>query len=139
MAIVTTVRWMVAFSAGLLGPLLLVNRALARQDLPDYATWVQGPSPRESGSCTARGFAEGGPVGVAALGSSIADFGFQADAAQMMSVASGRPYRAFNFAAGAAEISTLPLLHRLLRTVARPRMPPARDPSQGKGPRACGG
>jgi hypothetical protein len=52
----------------------------------------------------------------------VSDFGFSAERlSKRLSRELGRPYRAFNFSTGAAEVADYPELYRLVRTVARPK------------------
>jgi hypothetical protein len=76
--------------------------------------------------------ADGG-VDALVVGSSIADFGFStALFSELKTQSEGRPYRAFNFATGGAELRTLPKMYRIARTVAVPKAVFVVAPAQQK-------
>lgn len=101
----------VAFSSGI----------LAFVDLPAYGLWT-GIRPLEDKIKKLKDFASRGPVDAIVFGSSIADFGFSAERySKLMSEELGQPYRVFNFSTGGAELSTIPALYRIARTVVKPK------------------
>ena len=92
-----------------------------RFELPNYGAWT-GIQPLETKISMLKEFADRGDVDALVLGSSIVDFGFDAQLfSELMSRELGKEYRAFNFATGGARLRTLPRLYRLARTVSRPR------------------
>jgi hypothetical protein len=94
---------------------------IARMDAPQYGVWT-GIRPLETKIDMLEKFAAQGDVDALVVGSSIVDFGFNAELfSQLMSEHLGRPYRAFNFATGGAEPNSLPILYRLARMVSKPR------------------
>jgi len=114
-------RRLLFFGSAFMLPWLLASLALRRLDLPDYGAWT-GIRPLEQKLRMLSDFAEAGPVDAVVLGSSVGDFGFSAERlSEIVSRERGRPYRAFNFSTGAAEVADYPELYRLVRTVARPR------------------
>lgn len=109
------------FVCALLAVLVVVNQGLALVPLPDYGTWT-GLRPLEGKLRLLTRFAQAGPVDAVVLGSSIADTGFNAELySRLLSAEMGQPYRAFNFSTGGAEVATLPLMYRMVRTVTVPR------------------
>jgi hypothetical protein len=114
-------RRLLLFGSAVLLPWLLACLALGRLDLPDYGAWT-GIRPLEQKLRMLSAFAEAGEVDAVVLGSSVSDFGFSAELlSERLSRDLGRPYRAFNFSTGAAEVADYPELYRLVRTVARPK------------------
>jgi hypothetical protein len=114
-------RGLLTFGCGLVLPWLLLSLAIPALDLPDYGAWT-GIRPLEQKLRMLAAFAAAGEVDAVVLGSSVSDFGFSAQRlSQRLSRELGRPYRAFNFSTGAAEVADYPELYRLVRTVARPR------------------
>jgi hypothetical protein len=95
--------------------------AIARMDPPKYGVWT-GIRPLETKMDMLASFAAQGDVDALVVGSSIVDFGFNAELfSELMSKHLGRPYRAFNFATGGAEPNTLPILYKLARMVSKPK------------------
>ena len=110
-----------AFAIGAVVPFVLFALATRRPDMPDYGTWT-GIRPLEQKLRLLAAFAETGEVDAVLLGSSVADLGMSAERlSERLSQAHGRPFRAFNFGTGAAEVADFPELYRLVRTVARPK------------------
>lgn len=98
-----------------------LNLLAIRLDLPSYGTWT-GIRPLEEKLRKLEDFARHGEVDAMVLGPSIADFGFSAELySKLMSEKLGRPYRAFNFSTGAAELSFIPTLYKLAHTVSKPK------------------
>ncbi len=117
----SSLRRLLTFGIGLVLPWLLLSLAIPPLDLPDYGAWT-GIRPLEQKLRILEAFAAAGDVDAVVLGSSVSDFGFSAQRlSQHLSRELGRPYRAFNFSTGAAEVADYPELYRLVRTVARPR------------------
>jgi hypothetical protein len=100
---------------------LIVNASIPVEQMPNYATWT-GIRPLEAKLDKLDRFVQEGPVDALIVGSSITDYGFNAELySQIMAEWTGVPYRAFNFATGGAEIVTLPKIYRLARTSGVPR------------------
>jgi hypothetical protein len=111
-----------AWIACILGTLVLLNWLIGLFDLPDYGSWT-GIRPLEAKLESLASFVrDGDRLDAVILGSSIADYGFSAEAfSERMSHLTKRPYRAFNFSTGAAEWSTFAKLYRFVRLVAKPK------------------
>jgi hypothetical protein len=112
-----------AFLAVLLFAAVLVSGYVVSSQfgLPTYGAWT-GIQPLETKLVMLEDFARKGDVDALILGSSIADFGFNARLfSELMTTELGREYRAFNFATGGAEPRTLPKLYRLARSVMKPK------------------
>lgn len=117
-----TFRGTAIFLGCLVLPALMLNELVSRLDLPDYGTWT-GIRPLDEKLRRLEAFGRAGEVDALVLGSSVADFGLCTERlSERLSSASGRPYRCFNFSTGAAEVASFPLLYRLARTVAKPRL-----------------
>lgn len=117
-----------------LSTFLLINFLLERIDLPNYGTWT-GIRPLEKKLRLFEKFSKDGEVDAVVLGSSIADFGFSAEQySNLMTNHRGRSWRAFNFSTGGAELSTLPVLYRILLTITKPKEIILVFPSQWKRP-----
>ena len=115
------IRRLVLFGSAVLLPWILASLVLPRLDLPEYGAWT-GIRPLEEKLRMLAAFAAAGEVDAVVLGSSVSDFGFSAERlSERLSRELGRPFRAFNFSTGAAEVADYPELYRLVRTVARPR------------------
>jgi hypothetical protein len=133
---------LVPFLVGLaVGPFVM-NAVISAQHLPPYASWT-GIAPLEEKLQKLGDFASHGQVDGLVLGSSISDFGFDARLlSQEISTATGKPYRVFNFSTGGAEMSTMPTLYRLARTVSKPHTlllawpEEVKRPETGPGPRS---
>ncbi len=110
-----------AFTLSLLLILATANALIARGQFPNYATWTGIRPLEEKLQLLASVSAHGSPDALV-LGSSIVDFGFNAEFfSKLVSEKRGVEYRAFNFSTGATEIVTMPKLYRLARTVSQPR------------------
>jgi hypothetical protein len=111
----------VAFALPIIAILLAANALIGRAQLPNYATWT-GIRPLEEKLALLQAASANGSPDALILGSSISDFGFNAEFfSSLVSERRGVDYRAFNFSTGATEIVTMPKLYRLARTVAKPR------------------
>jgi hypothetical protein len=112
---------LIPFLAGAVAVPLVLNAAVSTQHLPEYASWT-GIRPLEEKLHKLDRFASKGPVDTLVIGSSISDFGINAeDLSRRMTAATGKPYRVFNFSTGGTELVTTPTLYRMARTVTKPR------------------
>ena len=111
------------FLVGLAVAPLALNWILPTQHLPNYASWT-GIRPLEEKLQKLSAFtAHGRSVDALIVGSSISDFGLNAqELSQELSQANGKPYRVFNFSTGGAELMTMPTLYRMARTVSKPHV-----------------
>lgn len=101
--------------------MFILNAVVAAQHLPEYASWT-GIRPLEEKLQKLDRFSSHGRVDALILGSSISDFGINAKLlSERITAATGKQYRAFNFSTGGTELSTLPTLYRMARTVSKPR------------------
>ena len=101
--------------------LALAYAASSRFSFPNYGAWT-GIQPLETKIGMLEDFARRGEVDALALGSSIVEFGFNAEEfSALMTRETGKEFRAFNFASGGAQLRTLPKLYRLARTVSKPK------------------
>lgn len=112
----------------------------SRAKVPDFGAWT-GIRPLETKLEKLTEFSRAGKVDAIILGSSIVDFGFSAELfSHLMSEKLGRPYRAYNFSTGGAEVRTLPILYRFIRLAVKPKeiivvVPPAARLSEETTPR----
>jgi hypothetical protein len=115
------VRKVAPFLAGVVLVVFALNMAVAALHLPEYASWT-GIRPLEEKLQKLDRFSSHGPVDALVVGSSISDFGINAELlSQQIRAATGKPYRVFNFSTGGTELSTTPTLYRMARTVSKPR------------------
>jgi hypothetical protein len=122
----------------LLAVFLLINEVLGYTSFPNYGIWT-GIRPLEEKISKLRKFAKNGDVDAVVIGSSIGDFGFSAELySQLMTQKIGRPYRAFNFSTGGAELTTIPALMTLAFNEVRPKELILILPAQYKRPNSIG-
>ena len=109
------------FLIGAAAVAFILNTVVAARGLPEYASWT-GIRPLEEKLHKLDRFSSHGRVDALVLGSSISDFGIDAELlSERMTAANGTPYRVFNFSTGGTEPVTFPTLYRLARTVSKPR------------------
>ncbi len=112
---------LVAFAASAVVCVVALNLVIAARGLPSYGSWTGIRSLEAKLRLLERRVALH-PLDALVLGSSIADFGFNAEHySALLSAKLGRDYTAFNFGSGATEFVTMPKLYRLARMVARPK------------------
>lgn len=115
------VRRLAPFIVGAAVVPFILNTVVAAQHLPEYASWT-GIRPLEEKVHKLERFSSHGRVDALVMGSSISDFGINAELlSEQMTAATGKPYRVFNFSTGGTELVTTPTLYRLARTVSKPR------------------
>lgn len=97
----------------------LANGMVSKCQFPSYGIWT-GIRPLENKIKLFDEFSKEGAVDATIFGSSIADFGFSSEKySKLMSSFLGRPYRAFNFATGGAELTTILQLYKISRVLAQ--------------------
>jgi hypothetical protein len=111
----------VVFCGAFIAMLALANTLIGRQNYPDYGSWT-GIRPLEEKLHSLEVASARHSPDALVLGSSIADFGFDAELfSSLISQQRGVEYQAFNFSTGGTELETMPNLYRLARTVSAPR------------------